>query len=99
MMNSSGNPLETAPIPKLILQYSVPTTLTLMVSYLYNIVDQIFIGQGVGIEGMAAVNVAFPLTILTNALALMLGDGCAAQISLCLGGGKQAQQQREGAQR
>ncbi len=94
MMNSSGNPLETAPIPKLILQYSVPTTLTLMVSYLYNIVDQIFIGQGVGIEGMAAVNVAFPLTILTNALALMLGDGCAAQISLCLGGGKQEEASR-----
>lgn len=85
MSYPTSNPLETAPVHKLILQYSVPTTLTLMVSYLYNIADQIFIGQGVGIAGMAAVNVAFPLTILTNAVALMLGDGCAAQISLSLG--------------
>lgn len=84
-MQVSFNPLETAPIPKLILQYSVPTTLTLMVNYLYNIVDQIFIGQGVGITGMAATNVAFPLIIMVNAVALLLGDGCAAHISLCLG--------------
>lgn len=56
-----------------------------MVNYLYNIVDQIFVGQGVGITGMAATNIAFPLTILVNAVALMLGDGCAANISLCLG--------------
>ena len=79
------NPLETEHIPKLILRYSVPTALTLMVNYLYNLVDQIFIGQGVGVTGMAATNVAFPLIILTNAIALLLGDGCAANISLCLG--------------
>ena len=47
-----GNPLETAPIPPLLLRYSVPTALTLMVNFLYNIVDQIFIGRGVGISGM-----------------------------------------------
>ncbi len=86
MSNSNAlNPLEAEPIPKLIAHYSIPTALTLMVNYLYNIVDQIFIGQGVGITGMAATNVAFPLTILSNAIALMLGDGCAANISLCLG--------------
>lgn len=79
------NPLETDPIGKLICRYSIPTALTLMVNYLYNIVDQIFVGQGVGITGMAATNVAFPLTIVTIALALMIGDGCAANISLCLG--------------
>lgn len=79
------NPLETEPIPKLIVRYSVPTALTLMVNYLYNIVDQIFVGQGVGITGMAATNIAFPLTILVNAVALLLGDGCAANISLSLG--------------
>ncbi|MFR3921336.1 MAG: MATE family efflux transporter [Dysosmobacter welbionis] len=77
--------METDPIPKLIVRYAVPTSLTLMVNYLYNIVDQIFVGQGVGITGMAATNIAFPLTILVNAVALMLGDGCAANISLCLG--------------
>ena len=47
--NLQPNPLETDPIPKLIVRYAVPTSLTLMVNYLYNIVDQIFVGQGVGI--------------------------------------------------
>ena len=66
------NPLETEPIGRLIRRYSIPTALTLMVNYLYNIVDQIFVGQGVGVTGMAATNVAFPLTIVTIALALMI---------------------------
>ena len=79
------SPLETEPLSRLLLRYSVPTTLTLMVNYLYNVVDQIFVGQGVGITGMAAVNVAFPVSILLNAIALLLGDGCAANVSLCLG--------------
>ncbi len=79
------NPLGTEPIKNLIVKYSIPTALTLMVNYIYNIVDQIFIGQGVGIEGMAATNVAFPLTIISIAVALLIGDGCAANISLCLG--------------
>lgn len=77
--------LETAPIPRLLCKYSIPTILTLLVNYLYNIVDQIFVGQGVGITGMAATNVAFPLTIVTIAIALMIGDGCAANLNLCLG--------------
>ena len=81
----NGNPLETEPLSKLLLRYSIPTTLTLMVNYLYNVIDQIFVGQGVGITGMAAVNVAFPVYILINAVALLLGDGCAANVSLCLG--------------
>ena len=84
-MSKSRDPLETESLSKLLLQYSVPTTLTLMVSYLYNVVDQVFVGQGVGITGMAAVNVAFPVSILINAVALLLGDGCAANVSLCLG--------------
>ncbi len=79
------SPLETEPLSRLLLRYSVPTTLTLMINYLYNVVDQIFVGQGVGITGMAAVNVAFPVSILVNAIALLLGDGCAANVSLCLG--------------
>lgn len=81
----TANPLETEPIFRLLLKYSVPTALTLMVNYLYNIVDQIFVGQGVGISGMTATNVAFPLMILVNSIALLLGDGCAANMSLCLG--------------
>lgn len=79
------NPLGTEPINKLIVKYSIPTAMTLMVNYLYNIVDQIFVGQGVGVTGMAATNVAFPLTIIGIALALLIGDGCAANVSLFLG--------------
>ena len=85
MEKTTSNPLSTEPIGKLLCKYSIPTTLTLLVNYLYNIADQIFVGQGVGITGMAATNVAFPLTIVTIAIALMLGDGCAANLNLCLG--------------
>lgn len=84
-MEVKVNPLATESIPKLLLKFSVPTTLTLMVNYLYNIVDQIFVGQGVGITGIAATNVSFPFSIVCTALALLIGDGCAAHISLCLG--------------
>ena len=84
-METKVNPLATESIPKLLLKFSVPTTLTLMVNYLYNIVDQIFVGQGVGITGIAATNISFPFSIVCTALALLIGDGCAAQISLCLG--------------
>ena len=74
-MQTNRNSLESEPLTKLLLKYSVPTTLTLMVNYIYNIVDQIFVGQGVGITGMAAINIAFPLSILVNAVSLLLGDG------------------------
>lgn len=84
-LKENQNPLGTEPISRLIFKYSVPTALTLMVNYLYNIVDQMFVGQGVGITGMAATNVAFPLTIIATALGLLIGDGGAANISLCLG--------------
>ena len=82
------NPLGTEPIGKLIAKYSIPTALTLIVNYIYNIADQIFVGQGVGISAMAATNVAFPLTIIAMAFGLMVGDGCAAEVSLCLGRGE-----------
>lgn len=87
-METKQNPLATESIPKLLLKFSIPTTLTLMVNYLYNIVDQIFVGQGVGITGIAATNISFPLTIMCTALALLIGDGCAARISLYLGKGE-----------
>ena len=90
-MESKTNILATESIPKLLLKFSVPTMLTLMVNYLYNIVDQIFVGQGVGIMGIAATNVSFPFSIICTALALLIGDGCAARISLCLGRKEQQQ--------
>lgn len=88
------NPLGTLPVKKLIIRYSIPTSITLMVNFIYNIADQFFIGQGVGVNGMAATNVAFPLTILAIAIGLLIGDGVAAAISLCLGKKEQEEANR-----
>ncbi len=85
MAEAKQNILGTDPIGRLLLHFSVPTALTLMVNTLYNIVDQIFIGHAVGINGIAATNVTFPIGIFAAAMALLIGDGCAANISLHLG--------------
>lgn len=90
-MDAKQNSLGTEPIGRLLLQFSVPTALTLMVNCLYNIVDQIFIGHAAGIPGVAATNVTFPIGILAAALALLIGDGCAANLSLFLGRKEQEQ--------
>ncbi|MFI3297896.1 MAG: MATE family efflux transporter [bacterium] len=77
--------LITEKISKLMIKFSVPCTLSLLVASLYSIVDQIFIGHGIGYIGNGATNVVFPLTMLVFSVALMLGDGAAAFLSLCLG--------------
>ena len=94
MTETKQNSLGTEPIGRLLLKFSVPTALTLMVNCLYNIVDQIFIGHAVGIKGVAATNVTFPIGIIAAALALLIGDGCAANISLHLGRGEQEEADR-----
>ena len=76
------NPLSTAPIGKLMVKYAVPSVVSLVVNALYNIVDQIFIGWGVGTLGNSATNVIFPLSVIVVALSLLLGDGGAAYLSL-----------------
>lgn len=81
------NPLATEPIGKLIRKFAIPAIISFLVSALYNIVDQIFIGQGVGMLGNAATNVAFPLTTISTALALLLGIGSASNFNLELGAG------------
>ena len=78
----------TERIGKLIAKFAVPCVVSMLVNSLYNIVDQIFIGQGVGYLGNAATNVAFPLVTISLAIALLIGDGCAAYFSLKLGEGK-----------
>ena len=78
------NFLGTDGITKLILQYSVPSIIGLLVNALYNIVDQIFIGMGIGYLGIAAANVAQPLTTLSTAFALLFGVGGATNYSLFL---------------
>lgn len=79
------NPMATAPIGKLMLKYAVPSVVALVVNALYNIVDQIFIGWGVGTLGNSATNVIFPLSMVITAFSLLLGDGGAAYLSLQLG--------------
>lgn len=79
------NPMATEKIGKLIMKFSIPCIISLLVSSLYNIVDQVFIGQKVGYLGNAATNVVFPITVIATAVALLIGDGAAAFLSLCLG--------------
>ncbi|MDO4272161.1 MAG: MATE family efflux transporter [Eubacteriales bacterium] len=85
MKEQTNNYLAEAPIGQLMRKFSVPCILSLLVSSLYNIVDQIFIGRGVGYLGNGATNVVFPITIIALAAALMIGDGCAAFLSICQG--------------
>lgn len=79
------NPLGYEKISTLIKKFAVPSVVAMLVSSLYNIVDQIFIGQGVGILGNAATNVAFPLTTICIALALLIGVGASTKFSISLG--------------
>ena len=85
--NVKANPLETEKISKLIILFSVPSIISMVVNALYNIVDQIFIGQGVGYLGNGATNVIMPMTVIIIALSLLVGDGAAAYLSLKLGEG------------
>ncbi len=82
------NSLGTERMGKLMVRYAVPSVISLVVNALYNIVDQVFIGQGVGYLGNAATNVIMPLTTATIAIGQMIGDGAAAYMSLNLGKSK-----------
>ena len=86
---TAENPLGSRPLPQLLRTFAVPSILAMLVSSLYNIVDQIFIGQGVGYLGNAATNVAYPLTTICLAIALLIGIGGAANFNLNLGAGRQ----------
>lgn len=79
------NPLGSETESSLLKKFAIPSIISMLVSSLYNIVDQIFIGQGVGFLGNAATNVAFPLTTIALAIALLIGIGSASLFSLYLG--------------
>ena len=79
--------LGTAPLGRLMMKFALPCTVSLLVGALYNIVDQIFIGNGVGYLGNGATNIVFPITIIALALAMMIGNGGAAYLRLKLGEG------------
>ena len=88
--NSLGqNPLGVVPMGGLIAKFAIPAIISMLVSAMYNIVDQIFIGQGVGILGNAATNVAFPVTTIATSLALLLGIGGASNYNLEMGAGRE----------
>ena len=82
---NAENELGEAKISKLLLKFSLPCILSLLISALYNIVDQIFIGQGVGYLGNAATTVVYPFTVIALAVSLLICDGSAALLSLSLG--------------
>ena len=84
-MTTIENPMGTQPIKKILMQLAIPAMIANVVNALYNIVDQIFIGQGVGYLGNAATNIAFPITTICLALGLMTGVGAASNFNLELG--------------
>lgn len=81
------NPLGYEKLSVLLKQFAIPSIIAMVVSSLYNIVDQVFIGQGVGYLGNAATNVAFPLTTICLAITLLISIGSASRFSLSLGAG------------
>lgn len=90
MEQKSNTFLETESIGKLMRKYALPCIISLLVAALYNIVDQIFIANAsyLGSYGNAANTVVFPLTVIALAIAVMIGDGCCAFVSICLGAGE-----------
>ena len=91
---SQENPLGYEKESKLLVGFAIPCIISMLVTALYNIVDQIFIGQGIGMLGNAATNIAFPLSTTCTAISLLLGIGCATNFSLHLGAGEKDESAR-----
>lgn len=88
-MDQSNKYLGQEKISRLLFKFSIPCILALLITSLYNVVDQIFIGhgtsEGLGAVGNAATSIVFPLTLVAVALSGMFGDGTAAFLSICQG--------------
>lgn len=82
------NPLGVRPVKRLLFSFSIPAIISCLVNSVYNIVDQIFIGQGVGYLGNAATTIAFPLMTIIMAFATLIGSGGSAYAALRLGEGR-----------
>ena len=85
--NHEQNPLGSAPLPGLIAKFAIPSIIGMLVNAAYNITDQIFIGQLVGINGNAATTIVFPIMQITLALSQLSAIGSAANFNLNLGAG------------
>ena len=86
--------LGTEKIGKLLIKFAIPCIISMVVNALYNIVDQIFIGWGVGYLGNGATNIVFPIVVICLAFSLMFGDGTSAYLSLRLGEKKQKEAEK-----
>ena len=84
-MKPSENPLGSEPVSTLLRRFAVPSVIAMLVSALYNMVDQLFIGHSIGVPGNAATNVAFPLSMVCTSIGLLCGIGGAANFNLCMG--------------
>lgn len=82
---NGANPLGSERVGTLLRKYAVPSIISLIINSLYNIVDQIFIGHGVGYLGNGATNIVAPIATIAIALSVLFGDGLAAIYSLSLG--------------
>jgi len=83
------NPLGYEKVGKLLLSFAIPSIISCLVNSIYNIVDQIFIGQGVGYLGNAATTVVFPLMTIVMAFATLIGSGGSAYASIMMGEGRE----------
>ena len=83
------NPLGTEPVGKLLIQYAIPSIVATLIASLYNMVDQMFIGQRIGFLGNAATTVAYPLTFLCGALTILFSNGGSVNFNISNGRGKQ----------
>ncbi len=88
MTETMTNPLGSQPVGKLLRQFAVPSIIAMLVSSLYNMVDQLFIGNKIGSLGNAATNIQFPLSILNVSIALLCGIGAASAFNLAIGRGE-----------
>ena len=84
-MKPSENPLGSEPVSSLLRRFAIPSVIAMLVSALYNMVDQLFIGHSIGVLGNAATNVAFPLSMVCTSIGLLSGIGGAANFNLCMG--------------
>lgn len=84
-MKPSENSLGSEPVSSLLRRFAIPSVIAMLVSALYNMVDQLFIGHSIGVLGNAATNVAFPLSMVCTSIGLLCGIGGAANFNLCMG--------------
>ena len=84
-MKPSENPLGSEPVSSLLRRFAIPSVIAMLVSALYNMVDQLFIGHSIGVLGNAATNVAFPLSMVCTSIGLLCGIGVGLLISVIFG--------------